>query len=129
MRLVPAVLAFLALASGVMLPRVDGLYVPGHVAALLLALAVPAGYGWIERKTGRPGAGARRFLFPGMAALAALSAVASAMLLAMGGPEGAAGDIGGMGLWLLSTAGLLGLSLAAIGSGQRPAESPSPRGA
>ncbi|MFF5793061.1 hypothetical protein ACFY5D_13525 [Paeniglutamicibacter sp. NPDC012692] len=127
---VPAVIAFLALACGVLLPRVDGLYVPGHVAALVLALAVPAAQGRTERNRGRSrAAGARRFLFPGMMVLAVLSVIASAMLLDMGSIEGAAGDIGGMGLWLLSTAGLLGLSIAVLGAGQRPAAKPSTRDA
>ena len=92
MRAVPAVISFLALACGLLLPRVDELYAPGHVAALVLALAVPAAYGWIERNRGRSGDGARRFLFPGMMVLAVLSAVASSMLLALGSVEGSAGD-------------------------------------
>lgn len=129
MRAFPAVIAFLGIACGLLLPRIDGMYVPGHMAALLLALAVPAAHGLMERKQGRSVAGARRFLFPGMVALAALSVLASAMLLSMGSPEGAAGDIGGMALWILSTAGLLGLSLAGIDSGVRREANPPTRDA
>ncbi|MBP2388612.1 hypothetical protein [Paeniglutamicibacter kerguelensis] len=129
MRAVPAVIAFLALACGLLLPRVDELYISGHVAALVLAFAVPAAHGWIERNRGRSGDGARRFLFPGMMVLAVLSAVASSMLLALGSVEGSAGDIGCFALWILSTAGLLGLSLAVIDFGDRRAAKPPTRGA
>ncbi|MFJ6416677.1 hypothetical protein [Paeniglutamicibacter sp. NPDC091659] len=99
------------------------------MAALVLALAVPVARSWMVRKHGRSDAGARRFLFPAVVVLAVLFAGAGATMIARGSAESAVGDIGGMALWLLSTAGLLGLSLAVIGSGQRPAESPSPRDA
>ena len=95
--------------------------VPSAIAFLAIA------HGWMVRKCGRSDAGSRRFRFPAIVVLAVLSAVASAMLIAMGNVEGAAGDIGGRGLWLLSTAGLFGLSLAGIDSGERRMASPSAR--
>lgn len=67
-----------------------------------------------------------RFQFPGVVVLAVFSGIASDRLLAMGSVEGAAG---GIELLLLFAAGLLGLSIAVLGSGLRPAESPSTRDA
>lgn len=112
MRTIPAVFAVLTVACGLFLTRLDSLYVPGHSAALVFALAAPMSYSWLGRKS-RLNGGTNRPLFVGLLVFAVLSALASGIMISMGSAVNASGDIGGIGMWLLSTVGLLGFSIAA----------------
>ncbi|ALO67069.1 hypothetical protein AS189_11890 [Arthrobacter alpinus] len=114
MRVIPAVFVALAIASGLLIPRVDSLYLLGHAAAMVFALATPLCYWWRLRSNPQKSDGVSRFLLIGLAILGLLSAVASGLLLSMGSSMAAAGDIGGMFLWVCSTWALLILSIAAI---------------
>lgn len=112
----PSALAVLSVVCGLLVPRSDAFYVLGHSLALVLALAVPLAYGWLNRE-GRSinpkGTGVHQFLFIGLSIFAVISAVSSVVLLSFGSTDGAAGDIGGIFIWLVSSAGLLVLSIAA----------------
>ncbi len=110
---VPPTLAVLAGVSGFLIPRNDDLYLIGHSAALVLALAVPLSYGWLNRGTRIEEKGLHRFLLAGLGVFGAASAVASGIFLTYGSSPGAAGDIGGMLLWVVSSGGLIVLSIGA----------------
>lgn len=115
-RAVPSALAVLTVVCGLLVPRNDALYVLGHSLALVLAPVVPLAYGWLNykaRSTGPKDIGVHRFLLIGLSAFGVISAVSSGILLSFGSTEGAAGDIGGIFLWLVSSAGLLVVSIAA----------------
>lgn len=114
MRVIPAAFVALAIASGLLIPRVDALYLLGHAAALVFALAAPLAYWWQLRSNPQKNDGVSRFLLIGLAILGLLSAVASGLLLSMGSAMAAAGDIGGMLFWVCSTWALLILSIAAV---------------
>lgn len=115
-RAIPALIAVLAIASGLLLPRIDSLYLVGHATALVLALAVPLAHGWLIRRSRSNSGGAGRFLSIGLLILGVVSALASGIMLSMGNPVNASGDIGGMFLWVVSTVALLGFSIAAFTS-------------
>ncbi|MGA7203486.1 MAG: hypothetical protein WBX27_02525 [Specibacter sp.] len=111
----PASLAALAGASGWFLPRTDALYAPAYLASRILALAAPLAFvlltdGKLLKSKGR---GNVKWLFAASCLFAVLSAAASWLLLSMGSPDGAAGDIGGLPMWILATTGLLGITLTA----------------
>lgn len=111
-RIIPAAFAVLTMVSGLVVPRVDVLYLLGHVLALSFAVAVPLSYAWLSRNFEPKGNMVRRFFLICLGSLAAVSASASMVLISMGGAAGASGDIGGIFLWILSTAILLILSVA-----------------
>lgn len=115
-RTVPCALAVLTVVCGLLIPRSDAFYLLGHSLALGLALAVPLAYRWPNRygrSINPKSPGVHRFLSIGLSILAVISAMSSAILLSYGSTDGAAGDIGGIFIWLLSSAGLLVLSIAA----------------
>ncbi|WP_157875256.1 hypothetical protein [Arthrobacter sp. PAMC 25486] len=112
-RMVPVSLAVLAAVVGLMVPREDSLYLAGHFVALILALAVPLSYGWLNRGPRPRARSLHLFLLIGLSIFGTVSALMSGVLLSFGSADGAAGDIGEMFLWLLSTVGLFVLSIAA----------------
>lgn len=115
-RALPAALAFLLLIAGLLMTRVAAMYVPGFSCALILALAVPLTYSYLNHKAGSRGnrdRGVHWFLVLGLSIFAVISAVFSAVLLSFGSVDAAAGDFGGIYIWLVSSAGLFVLSIAA----------------
>lgn len=110
----PGVLAVLSAVSGLVFPRTDSLYGPAYIAAIVCALATPltflvvAPMGLFKRSR------AFLWLFIATVVSAVCAAVTSGLLLSMGSPEGAAADIGGFPMWLLSMGALVTVSLFAI---------------
>ena len=111
---IPVVFAVMAGICGIFLPITDATYVPAFVAAAILAFATPmslmvaAPKGLLKRNR------AFRWLSIECVISAVCDVVASAMLMSLRSPDGAAGDIGGFPMWLLSTAALATVTSCAI---------------
>jgi hypothetical protein len=112
-RAVPPVLAVLTVVCGLFVPRNGALYLLGHSLALVLAIAVPISYGWLNRRPRFNDSGVHWFLLIGLGIFGVISALSSVKLVSYGSTDGAAGDTLGIFIWLLSTAGSLVLSIAA----------------
>lgn len=110
----PVVLAVMVGFCGIGLPLTDAMYVPAYIAAIVFALATPlallvaAPEGLF--KTNR----AFRWLSIACVFSAACAVVTSGILMSFRNPAGAAGDIGGAGMWLLSTIALVTVTSCAI---------------
>lgn len=104
---IPVVLAVLVVICGLFLPLADSTYIPAYVLAIVFSLATPLAF-WIvaPRRLFRQSR-AYRWLFIATIFAALCAAVTSGLLLSMGSPAGAAADIGGFPLWLLSTGALI----------------------
>lgn len=111
---VPVVLAGLVGMCGIFLPRSDAMYGPAFVAAMVFALSTPlallmvAPKGLLERNR------AFRWLCVASVFSAICAVVTSGILMSMGSPAGAAGDIGGFPLWLASTIALVTVTGCAV---------------
>lgn len=111
---IPIALAVMVGFCGMWLPLTDATYVPAYIAAIVFAVATPltllsaAPSGLFKEN--------RAFCWLSIACVvvAACAVVTSAMLMSMGSPAGAAGDIGGSGMWLLSTIALVAVTSCAV---------------
>ncbi len=112
-RVIPLFFSVLAAACGLLLPRIEGLYVLGCALAAAFALAVPLSYAVLSARPRPQDRGIRTFMMVALSVLGASSAVMAGVLLSFGSSAGAAGDIGGMFLWLASTGVLLLLTVFA----------------
>ena len=111
---IPVGFAVMAGFCGIFLPLTDAMYVPAFIAAAIFALATPlaliagAPQGLLKRN--------RAFRWLSIASIftAVCALVTSGMLMSFGSPAGAAGDIGGFPMWLLSTIALLTVTSCAV---------------
>ncbi|WP_146238788.1 hypothetical protein [Arthrobacter livingstonensis] len=109
----------MTVVAGLILPQFDPVdepghwWVPGFVASIVFAVATPLAFTLVV--TGRLLKQDRklRWLVIGSGFLAILSVAASSLMLSYGSRYGASGDIGGTPMWLLSTGGLLAVTLVA----------------
>lgn len=111
---IPVVLAVMVGFCGIGLPLTDAMYVPAFIAAIVFAVATPlalivAAPEGLFRRTR-----AFRWLSIACAFSAACAVAASGILMSFGTPAGAAGDIGGFPMWLLSTIALVTVTSCAI---------------
>ncbi|MEV8143061.1 hypothetical protein [Specibacter sp. NPDC078709] len=108
------VLAVLCGVCGIYLPLTDATYVPAFIAAATFAVAAPlaliaaAPKGLLKRNR------AFRWLSIASVFFAACAVVTSGLLMSYGSAQGAAGDIGGFGMWLLSTIALVTVTSCAV---------------
>jgi len=109
-RFIPVVLVLLSTLCSIRLTGVEGMYLPGHALALVVALAVPVAYCWLSRDAGAENSRLRAALTVGLSVVALVLAAGEAIMLSYGSAEGAVADIGGAFLWLVGTVGLLGLT-------------------
>ena len=111
---VPVVLAVLVGLCGILLPLTDAMYAPAFILAMIFAVATPVALFAVAPKGLL--ARSRTFRRLAMATVfsAACAAVTGGMLLSLGSPAGAAADIGGFPLWLLSTAALVTVVSCAV---------------
>lgn len=111
---IPVVFAVMVGFCGIFLPITDATHVPAYIAAIVFAFATPlalivaAPTGLLKRNR------AFRWLSIASVFSAACVVVTSGMLMAFGSPAGAAGDIGGFPMWLLSTVALVTVTSCAI---------------
>ncbi|MEV8183590.1 hypothetical protein [Specibacter sp. NPDC078692] len=111
---IPIVLAVFVGLCGIYLPLTDATYVPAYIAAASFAVASPlalivaAPKGLLKRNR------AFRWLSIASVFFAACAVVTSGLLMSLGSPQGAAGDIGGFGMWLLSTIALVTVTSCAV---------------
>jgi len=111
---IPVALAGMVLVCGLFLPLTEAMYRPAYIAAIVLALATPAAFLAVAPKGLLRQSPGYLWLFIATAFFALCCAAVAAGLLSYGSPAGAAGDIGGLPLWLLSTLGLLAATSCAI---------------
>ena len=93
--------------SGLVFPRTDLLYQPAYIAAITFALATPMAVLLVAPRGLLKHNRSFLWLFLATVVSAACAAVTGGLLLSMGSPAGAVGDIGGLPMWLLSTAALI----------------------
>lgn len=111
---IPIVLAVMVGFCGIGLPLTDAMYVPAFIAAIVFAVATPltllavAPQGLFRTNS------AFRWLSIASIFSAACAIVTSGLLVSFGTPAGAAGDIGGFPMWLLSTLALVTVTSSAI---------------
>ncbi|MDD0857448.1 hypothetical protein NHF46_06025 [Arthrobacter alpinus] len=111
---IPIVFAVMVALCGIYLPLTDATYVPAYIASAIFAVVTPvalivaAPKGLLKRNR------AFRWLSIASVFFAACAVVTSGLLLSLGSPQGAAGDIGGFGMWLLSTIALLTVTSCAV---------------
>ncbi|WP_449374785.1 hypothetical protein [Arthrobacter psychrolactophilus] len=111
---IPIVLAVMVGFCGIGLPLTDAMYVPAFIAAIVFAVATPltllavAPQGLFKMNS------AFRWLSIAAIFSAACAIVTSGLLMSFGTPAGAAGDIGGFPMWLLSTLALVTVTSCAI---------------
>ncbi|MFB9163652.1 hypothetical protein [Arthrobacter psychrochitiniphilus] len=111
---IPVALAVLVGFCGIGLPLTDAMYVPAFIAAIVFAVATPltllvaAPRGLFKKNR------AFRWLSILCAFFAACVVVTSGFLMSYGSPAGATADIGGFGMWLLSTIALVTITSCAV---------------
>lgn len=116
----------LAAISGFFVPLMGTLNVPAYIAAMIFAVATPLAFLAVVPKSPFRRNRTFRLLFVATFFSAVCAGVTSGMLLSLGSLEGAAGDIGGFPLWLLSTGALVTVtSLAVRAKGADPAGTPT----
>ena len=116
---VPVVLAVLVGLCGICLPFTEASYVPAFAAAMVFAVATPLTLWLVAPKDLFKRSRTFRRLFIAGVFFALCAVVTGGMLMALGSPAGAGGDIGGLPLWLLSTVGLVAVPGCAITSWRR----------
>lgn len=121
----PGVLAVLSAVSGLVFPRTDALYGPAYIAAIVFALATPLAFLVVAPKSLFRQNRAFLWLYIATVVSAVCAAVTSGLLMSLGSPDGAAGDIGGFPMWLLSTGSLVTVSLLAIKAWHREQAGPA----
>ena len=111
---IPIVLAVMVGFCGIGLPLTDAMYVPAFIAAIIFAVATPVAL-LVTAPQGLLGRN-RAFRWLSIACIftAACAIATSGLLMSFGTPAGAAGDIGGFGMWLLSTLALVTVTSCAI---------------
>lgn len=122
---VPVVLAAMVLVCGLFLPLTEAMYRPAYIAAIVLALTTPAAFLAVAPKGLLRQSRAYLWLFVATAFSALCCAAVAVGLLSFGSPAGAAGDIGGLPLWMLSTLGLLAATSCAIAARKTAFREPS----
>lgn len=111
---IPVALAVLVGFCGIFLPLTAVMYGPAFIAAIVFALATPLALVVVAPKGLLKRSRSFRRLFIAIVFSAVCAVVTGGMLLSLGSPEGAAGDIGGLPLWLLSTVALVTSTSCAI---------------
>lgn len=111
---IPVVLAVLVGFCGIFLPLTDAMYGPAFIAAIVFALATPLAFLMVVPKGLLKRNLIFRWLFIASVFSGICAAVTGGILLSFGSPAGAAGDIGGFPLWLLSTVALVTVTSCAI---------------
>ncbi|MGO2542264.1 MAG: hypothetical protein ACTH8J_14035 [Specibacter sp.] len=111
---IPVALAVLVGFCGIFLPLTNAMYGPAFIAAIVFAVATPLTFLAVAPKGLLKRSRSVRWLFIAIVFSALCAVVTGGMLLSMGSPEGAAGDIGGLPLWLLSTVALVTFTSCAI---------------
>lgn len=101
----PSAFAVLAFVGVLVVPRAEPLYVLGHIVAIVSSLAAVISF--FILRNGRKNR--KKVFLLSVGLLGLMSAATAGLLLSFGSKAGAAGDIGGLPLWLLSTIGLLAL--------------------
>lgn len=111
---IPVVMAVMVGFCGIFLPITEGSYVPAYIAAMVFALAAPVSLYVVAPRALLKRNRAFRWL-SGASVFTAVCVIAtSGLLMSFGSPAGAAGDIGGYPLWLLSTLALVTVTICAI---------------
>lgn len=111
---IPVVLAVMVWFCGIGLPLTDAMYVPAFIAAIVFAVATPLALLMGAPKELLQRSISFRWLSIACAFSAACSVVTSGFLTSYGSPAGATADIGGFGMWLLSTIALVTVTSCAI---------------